>query len=207
MNNIYAFLQSIICFTLGFRLLAEIASAKINGDTFQSQSIEFYPGSINGGEYTAIVKTAGSISLLLQVALPCVLFANSPSKLILHGGTNAEMAPQIDFMTEVFRFILEKFEATFDFDLIKRGYFPKGGGKVIIDVQPVKSLKPVIMLDQGDISKIYGWSFVAGKLPINMAHGMAHGAIIELKHLNKYVNIEKYKESRDVAMENGSGIM
>lgn len=194
-------------FIIGLQLVSKISSATINGDTLQSQSIKFYPGSICGGNYTAIVKTAGSISLLLQVALPCVLFANSPTKLVLEGGTNAEMAPQIDYMTEVFRVILEKFGATFDFDLIKRGYFPKGGGKVIIDVTPVKQLNPVVMLDQGDISKIFGWSFVAGRLPINIAHEMAHGAIQELRHLNKHVDLEKYKESKEVATENCSGIM
>lgn len=34
--------------------------------------------------------------------MPCVLFAASPSELRLKGGTNAEMAPQIDY-TEMVR--------------------------------------------------------------------------------------------------------
>ena len=42
-----------------------------------------------------------SICLLVQVSLPCLLYAPSPSQLVLKGGTNAEMAPQIDYMTEV----------------------------------------------------------------------------------------------------------
>lgn len=42
-----------------------------------------------------------SIGLLIQVALPCALFANSMSILKLRGGTNAEMAPQFDYTTEV----------------------------------------------------------------------------------------------------------
>lgn len=73
-----------------------------------------------------MIKTAGSISLLLQVALPLTFFADSDTTLTLQGGTNAEMAPQIDYTTEVFKPVMEKFGATFDFDLIKRGYFPKG---------------------------------------------------------------------------------
>lgn len=39
----------------------------------------------------------------------------------LKGGTNAEMAPQIDFITEILRPNIEKFCATFDFDLFRRG--------------------------------------------------------------------------------------
>lgn len=111
-----------------------MSSADVQGAVAQSETVEFSPefSPILGGEYTAVVKTAGSVCLLLQVALPCALFAKNPSVLTLQGGTNAEMAPQIDYATEVFRAVLEKFGATFDFELRKRGYFPKGGGKVQI---------------------------------------------------------------------------
>ena len=37
----------------------------------------------------------------MQLALPCLLFAPAKSKLILKGGTNAEMAPPIEYMTDV----------------------------------------------------------------------------------------------------------
>lgn len=47
-----------------------------------------------------------SVGLLLQVSLPCALFAEGPSELCLKGGTNAEMAPQIDYTIKVFFFFL-----------------------------------------------------------------------------------------------------
>lgn len=62
-----------------------------------------------------------SVALLLQISLPLMLFGGSSSTLHLKGGTNAEMAPQIDFITEIFRPNLEKFGATFDFTLERRG--------------------------------------------------------------------------------------
>ena len=37
----------------------------------------------------------------MQLALPCLLYAPETCKLILKGGTNAEMAPPIDYMTDV----------------------------------------------------------------------------------------------------------
>ena len=42
-----------------------------------------------------------SVCLLLQVALPCLLFAPEPSRLVLRGGTNADMAPPIDYTMRV----------------------------------------------------------------------------------------------------------
>lgn len=62
-----------------------------------------------------------SVPLLLQIALPAALFCDRSVVLNLSGGTNCEMAPQIDFTTEIFRPNLERFGATFNFDLIRRG--------------------------------------------------------------------------------------
>lgn len=192
--------------SLGIELVRDICSAKLKGASIGSTKIEFYPGNIKGGSYKAQVKTAGSISLLLQVALPCTLFADGSTKLTLHGGTNAEMAPQIDYTTEVFRPIMEKFGATFDFDLIKRGYFPKGGGEVIVSIEPVGQLKSITLTDRGSLTKIYGWSFVAGTLPERLSHLMADAATSSLKSYSN-VKIERYKEDRNIAPDNCSGIM
>ena len=34
----------------------------------------------------------------MQSALPCALFGKEQSEIVLRGGTNAEMAPQIDYI-------------------------------------------------------------------------------------------------------------
>lgn len=192
---------------LGLELVRDISKAKVTGAEIGSTEVQFYPNSLVGGTFKSIVRTAGSISLLLQVALPCTFFANSDSTLILQGGTNAEMAPQIDYTTEVFRPILEKFGTTFDFDLVRRGYFPKGGGEVVINVKPVKQINSVEILTQGEITALYGWSFVAGTLPVHVAQRMADSAINKLKSVFSNIDIERYKESADVAVGNCSGIM
>ena len=83
-----------------------------------------------------------SICLLLQAALPCLLYSSKPSKVTLKGGTNADMAPPIDYVTkvsenytvigsingtlesslllQVFQPIAEKFGITFECQLRKR---------------------------------------------------------------------------------------
>jgi RNA 3'-terminal phosphate cyclase (ATP) len=50
-----------------------------------------------------------------------------------------------------------------------RGYYPKGGGEVVIEVQPLKSLAPVELTERGDIVEITGRAFVAGMLPIKVS--------------------------------------
>ena len=53
----------------------------------------------NRENHTFIVdtKTAGSVSLILQLALPALLYYPYKSKLILKGGTNVAFSPQIDY--------------------------------------------------------------------------------------------------------------
>ncbi|XP_052743872.1 RNA 3'-terminal phosphate cyclase isoform X2 [Bicyclus anynana] len=183
-----------------------MCQAKLQGTSIGSTEVEFIPGKLRGGHYVADTKTAGSISLLLQVALPCALFADAPVRLQLTGGTNADMAPQIDYMAVVFRAALRRFGADFHIEILRRGYFPKGGGQVLIEVNPIRSLNCVNLTERGDVQEISGTSFVAGTLPIKLAHLMADGALRELSSKGSG-NIHRYKEDHQLAPDNCNGII
>lgn len=186
-----------------------MCGASVEGDKIGSTNLYFTPHHVSGGEYVSEVGTAGSVCLVLQVALPAALFADDTTNLRIIGGTNCEMAPQIDFMTEVFKPNLEDFGCTFDFNLFRRGYFPKGGGKIVVNVPPISFLNSIEKLDQGNVASICGWAYVAGKVPIRAAHDMAKAAIDVLRreYPNVAINIERYQEAPAMAEGNGSGIM
>lgn len=50
-----------------------------------------------------------------------------------------------------------------------RGYYPKGGGEVVVRMSPVKQLDPINLTDRGSVTKIYGRAFVAGVLPLKVS--------------------------------------
>lgn len=50
-----------------------------------------------------------------------------------------------------------------------RGYYPKGGGEVVVRISPVKQLSPISLIDRGTVTKIHGRAFVAGALPIKVS--------------------------------------
>ena len=79
----------------GIELLGKVSQAKLKGAALKSSELTFEPQGIQSGRYLADTKTAGSIYLLIQNALSCLIFANEPCELELKGGTNAENAPQI----------------------------------------------------------------------------------------------------------------
>ncbi|XP_028919660.1 RNA 3'-terminal phosphate cyclase [Ornithorhynchus anatinus] len=193
----------------GLEMVRDLCEGRLEGGEIGSTEITFTPGKIKGGTHTADTKTAGSVCLLMQVSMPCVLFAASPSQLYLKGGTNAEMAPQIDYTVMVFKPIVEKFGFTFACDIKMRGYYPKGGGEVVIRMSPVKQLNAINITDRGTVTKIYGRTFVAGVLPLKIAKDMAAAAVrcIRKEIRDLYVNVQPVQEPKDQAFGNGNGII
>ncbi|XP_034636054.1 RNA 3'-terminal phosphate cyclase [Trachemys scripta elegans] len=193
----------------GLEMIRDLCDGQLDGGEIGSTEITFTPGKIKGGTHIADTKTAGSVCLLMQVAMPCVLFAASPSELRLKGGTNAEMAPQIDYTVLVFKPIIEKFNLTFDCDIKRRGYYPQGGGEVIVRMSPVKQLSPINLTERGTVTKIHGRAFVAGALPIKLAKDMASAAVrcIRKEIRDLYVNIQPVREPDNQAFGTGSGII
>ncbi|CAG0899107.1 unnamed protein product [Darwinula stevensoni] len=104
----------------GIQLVKQICNGCLIGDQIGSTEITLYPESISHGNFHGDTKTAGSVGLLLQVALPCLAFAQGSSTLILKGGTNADFAPQIDYTLEIFKPLAKKFGLDFSCNVIQR---------------------------------------------------------------------------------------
>ena len=149
--------------------------------------------------YHADSVTAGSTTLLLQVALPLLLFSPTPlpaSTLTLLGGTNATMAPQIDYTKHVFfPFVRKHFGLeNCSLDIKKRGYFPKGGGEVELSVVPFSSgqkLRSFSLMNPGKVKSIGGISHFAG-LPYRIGDGMVEGAIRRLAKAGFIAGVEDH---------------
>lgn len=181
-SNVLILCLSRLLFT-GLELAAKIASARLTGAENKSQEIEFIPGRICLPNcYSADSVTAGSITLLLQVALPLLLFSHLPvsaSTLTLHGGTNASLAPQVDYTKHIFLpFIRKHFGVDkVSLHIAKRGYFPKGGGKVSLDVTPLygtQKLQGFSLMNRGKVKRVAGITHFAG-LPKAVAEGIIRG--------------------------------
>lgn len=168
----------------GLELAAKIASARLTGAQNKSQEIKFIPGRIClPNNYSADSITAGSITLLIQIALPLLLFSNSPvpaSKLTLHGGTNALFAPQVDYAKYILLPFMHRHFGVdnISLDIARRGYFPKGGGKVLLTVTPLcnaQKLQGFSLMDRGKVKQITGITHFAG-LPNVVAEEIIRGA-------------------------------
>lgn len=189
----------------GMRLAADICGGHLRGDAIGSTEVGYEPPSsrekaseiskgVKDGEgdrtFVGDTGTAGSICLLLQTALPCALFAAvrsfppSAVDLELRGGTNASMAPQVDYLTDVFLpAATEGFGLPpIDIHVERRGYFPRGGGIVRARIPPMtEKMRPIRLVERGRVADIRIRAFHAGKVPRWVAQKMADAAVKTLR--------------------------
>lgn len=146
-----------------------------------STCMEYVPGKLKGGSYSFDIGTAGSISLVLQAVLPPILFAPKKVKLTLTGGTCGLWQAPVEYFQHVLLPHIRRFCDDIACTMAKRGYYPKGGGKVILEIKPKLSLndpqsfndliaelqkkvKPIILREQGELVHIGGISHAAQTL-------------------------------------------
>jgi RNA 3'-terminal phosphate cyclase (ATP) len=124
------------------KILQKVANAKVIGAEIGSTELKFIPGNIENLELVEDVGTAGSISLILQVLIPVVAISQKKLNLTIKGGTDVLWSPSIDYTKHVLRSAYSRMGIEFSVELSKRGYYPKGGGKINLQVYPshVKSI-------------------------------------------------------------------
>jgi len=116
------------------KILQKISNADVGGAKIGSTSLRFIPGDVKSCELIEDVGTAGSISLILQVLIPVVAIHNKKLNLTIKGGTDILWSPTIDYTQYVLREAYSRMGINFSIKLIRRGYYPKGGGQVNLNV-------------------------------------------------------------------------
>ena len=116
------------------KILQKISNAKVIGGEIGSTELKFIPNDIKSLELAEDIGTAGSISLILQVLIPVIAVSKKKFKLKIKGGTDVLWSPSFDYTQYVLREAFSKMGINFSLELSKRGYYPKGGGEVILQV-------------------------------------------------------------------------
>ena len=125
------------------KLLAKICNAQVEDLTIGSKSIKFIPNDVKSYCLKENIGTAGSISLLLQVLIPSVSISKKSLNLSIIGGTDVAWSPTSYYTKYVLMEAYSRFGINFSMEIKKRGYFPKGGGIVELQVFPSNKIIPI----------------------------------------------------------------
>jgi RNA 3'-terminal phosphate cyclase (ATP) len=147
---------------------AEIGRADVSGAAIGSRVLKFKPSGVTPGTYAFSVGTAGSATLVFQAVLPALLCASGATTLTLEGGTHNAWAPPYDFLEKAFLPLLGRMGARIVSKLERRGFYPAGGGRFTVTVEPCASLSRLDLRERGR-SKGLRASAVVSALPVSIA--------------------------------------
>lgn len=176
---------------MGIRALKLISDAKVEGDSVGSTELIFEPKEVRAGEYVFDIGTAGSISLLLQALLPPLIFAKNRTTLSLRGGTHVPFSPTFHYINEVFIPVVRILGIDIKADIESYGFYPKGGGKVRVEIMPADRIIGMNLLERGKIKNIKGISGV-GNLPLSIAERQKDSATKVLASQGLKAEIEAF---------------
>jgi RNA 3'-phosphate cyclase len=144
---------------------------------------------------------------MLQALLPVLAFADQPSSVTLIGGTNNPLAPQVDYVINVLNPVLATMGFFYELHLVKRGFYPRGGGVVKAVVTPVERLTAINVVSTGSLRGIRGVSH-SRNLPAHVAKRQAEAATQSCTRAGyPNVSIERDSDQREENPSTGSGIV
>lgn len=143
------------------RAAAAITRAAVEGDRLGSRELRFEPGPVVPGEYEFKVGSAGSATLVLQTVLPPLLVASGPSRLRFEGGTHNPWAPPFDHLERSLLPLLRRLGPGITAHLERPGFYPAGGGRFRVEVEPVPRLARLELLERGEVRARRGRAVVA----------------------------------------------
>jgi RNA 3'-terminal phosphate cyclase (ATP) len=134
------------------RAAASLCAAELKGDAVGSTSFVFAPQApVQAGDYRFNIGTAGAASLVAQTVLVPLSHAGAPSRVVIIGGTHVPHAPPADYLGRVYLPALRRAGLEAEVDYPKAGFFPKGGGEVVLSIAGVPASTALNLVDRGKL--------------------------------------------------------
>lgn len=117
-----------------------ICGATTDGVELGAGRIRFSPGEVLPGDYHFAIGTAGSTVLVCQTILPVLALAHARSSVTFEGGTHNGMSPSLCFFEQSYLPLLQQMGIHCQVERLALGFYPAGGGKWKININPAKNL-------------------------------------------------------------------
>lgn len=150
------------------RAAAKLCNAVVQGAELGSRELTFEPRAVVPGEYQFDIGSAGSTTLVLHTLLPPLVTAAGPSRVVLEGGTHNPLAPPFEQFVESFLPLISRLGPRVTARLERHGFFPAGGGRIVVDIEPVARLTGLELRERGPLRRRWVQALVA-RLPRHIA--------------------------------------
>ncbi len=150
---------------MGLNLLKNICNGESSEIKENELTLDFSPGELKPGSYNLTIRTAGSIGLIIQILQIALARSKDKFSFTFNGGaTFGKWAPSLEYLKNVTFSIFKKIGIKIDVDIVKSGFYPKGGAKVRIDIRNEGKVNGIELESIGKIEQVNCISIASDKL-------------------------------------------
>jgi len=156
---------------------SKLCGGEVQGASVGSTEVEYMPGAAREPfRKTVDVGSAGSLSLILQTIIPLSIFRNQDLDLRLIGGTEVPNSPTLDYLEKLVIPVYERLGAMIQLTIQRRGYYPRGGGIVLLKCSKSFDSKPLVFPEPVKENSEIKIQSVSRNLPDHVAKRQAETA-------------------------------
>ncbi len=146
---------------------ARVSSARVAGAELGSSHVTFEPGRVDARSLSLSVGSAGSVTLVAQTLALALLGGSTASTVSIEGGTHNPNTPTFDFVAGCWAPVLASMGASLSLSLERYGFYPKGGGKIVLQAAPSR-LRPLELRTRGALVSVEVHSALSQSLPTHI---------------------------------------
>jgi len=187
--------------------LASLCGAETSPIQVGTTEVSFAPGALRAAALDLDTGTAGSIGLVLQSLLLAGMGLPGPWRALIRGGTDVPASPSCDYIQNVKAVILARMGYRVGLRILRRGYYPKGGGIVQVQLDPPEGLLegldlPVATETTGSYGVSHASSGLSQRRVAERQRRQAVKGLTDLLHIPSKIAVE-YGPTRSA----GSGLV
>ncbi len=151
---------------VGIQTLTKVTGGSTNPLDVGSTEVLFSPGDMWKRLTKVKIRTAGNIALFTQTLHNAFIMAPQGKYTVLvdGGGTYGKFAPGTGYVSNVTYGILRGLGYNIRINVIRHGFYPKGGAKAEIVLEPSASYTPLVLTERGILVRIAGYIVVEQSL-------------------------------------------
>ena len=130
-------------------LLADVCDAEVSDCGTGTTELQFRPGAVQPGRYTADIGTAGSVALLFDAVLPLATALDAPLSVTATGGTEVKWSPTTAHYRGTKLRLLRAHGVGAALERDRPGFYPVGGGRTTLHLFP-SDPSPLALTDRGE---------------------------------------------------------
>jgi len=139
----------------GLEATSAVCGGRVEGARLGSKDVIFYPGKIPGKQIKMVIETAGSVGLAIQSVMIASMKAREKLMIEIDGGaTFGKYAPPLEYIQFVLLPLLRRMGYHAEINILNHGFYPAGGAKVNMIIEPCCKLKPIDMAEPGKLEEI-----------------------------------------------------